>query len=328
MKSLFFLLVFFSFSLFAKGEKREYKINDCHLHLVDFLQHEGSIFSFVQSMNEIGIDHVIAFGLPYVKKWDSREPEQPFYYLVDDARCYWYSLTDTIVAQEILKLSKKDRQRFHPMICGFNPTDRNAIEHVKRMFAMFPNFWEGIGEILTRHDDLTALVYGETARANHIALDPIYEFAAEKDLPVFIHSNIGSVWRREPIYLNEIEEVVKKHPKTRFVWCHAGISRRILVPSTIQHVRRLLSTYSNLFVDLSWEIYDLYLVKEGKPDKQWLSLEEEFPDRFLIGSDQVGHSEGYKETLLRYFLILDALKPQTAKKIAHENFLKILPKKK
>ena len=41
------------------------------------------------------------------------------------------------------------------------------------MIQWYPDFWEGIGEIFTRHDDLTGLTYGETARANNIALDAL-----------------------------------------------------------------------------------------------------------------------------------------------------------
>ena len=83
----------------------------------------------------------------------------------------------------------------------------NGKEHI---LEWYPDFWEGIGEILTRHDDLTALTYGEQARANHIALDPVYIFAAEHDLPVWVHSDISSVWIQEPIYLYEMEEVVER----------------------------------------------------------------------------------------------------------------------
>ena len=50
----------------------------------------------------------------------------------------------------------------------------------------------------------------EQARANHIALGPVYIFAAEHDLPVWVHSDISSVWIQEPIYLYEMEEAVER----------------------------------------------------------------------------------------------------------------------
>ena len=96
-------------------------------------------------------------GLAVVKKWDAIDPRKPLYYLADDSRTYWYSAVDVLVARAVKSLSEKDQRRFHPFICGFNPTDKNAIDHVRRMFEWYPDFWEGIGEVLTRHDDLTAL---------------------------------------------------------------------------------------------------------------------------------------------------------------------------
>jgi hypothetical protein len=59
------------------------------------------------------------------------------------------------------------------------------------MLELSPDFWKGIGEVMARHDDLTALTYGETARADHVALDAVYELAAERDLPVSVHSILG-----------------------------------------------------------------------------------------------------------------------------------------
>jgi hypothetical protein len=45
----------------------------------------------------------------------------------------------------------------------------------------------------------------------------------------------------------------------------------------------------------------------------------------VIGSDTVGVFDQYKTTLQRYYLLLDALKPATARKVAHDNFLALLP---
>ena len=45
----------------------------------------------------------------------------------------------------------------------------------------------------------------------------------------------------------------------------------------------------------------------------------------MIGSDTVGFFDQYKPTLQRYYLLLDALKPETARKVAHDNFLALLP---
>lgn len=304
-----------------------YHLADCHFHYVDFLQHTDGIKAALSAMNSAGVDDTMICGMPLVKKWSTQEPIQPQYYLEDDARCYWYSATDIFVARDVMSLPEQDRARFHPFICGFNGTDRNAVEHVQRMLEWYPGLWQGIGEVMARHDDLTALTYGDTAQADSSALAPVYKLAAKYDLPVFIHSNASSVWKRDPIYLHEMETAVKNNPQTKFVWCHAGVSRRIDIPTLTKEIRRMLTTYPNLKIDLSWVVYESYLVKNNKASDDWVSLIEAFPDRFMIGSDIVGHFDTYAPTLQRYYVLLDALKPDTARKVAKENFLSELPKK-
>lgn len=302
-----------------------YRINDAHFHLVDFLQRTDGIDAALAAMDRVGVDHVIISGMPLVKKWHEDDPRQPLYYLEDDSRTYWYSATDVLVARAIESLSPAQRQRFHPIICGFNGTDKNAVDHVRRMLDWYPDVFEGIGEVMARHDDLTALTYGETPRADHSALQPVYELAAERDLPVAVHSNISSVRIQEPLYLHEFENAVKRNPRTRFIWCHAGISRRIVVPTLTDHLRRMLRTYPNLWVDLSWVVYEDYIAPGGKPAPEWVRLVDEFPDRFMLGSDKVAKFGNLEDEVMKYYVFLDALRPETRTKVAYSNFFDVLP---
>lgn len=307
-------------------ERSRYALADAHLHLVDFLQGTEGIDAVVAAMDRTGVTDTMISGMPVVKRWDPLDPQKPLYYLDDDARTYWYSATDVLVARQLATLPAEVRKRFHPFITGFNGTDMNALDHVKRMMEWFPGLWEGIGEVMARHDDLTALTYGETSRANGKPLSLIYDFAAEHDLPVTVHSNIGSVWQRDPIYLHEIEEAVARHPHTRFVWCHAGISRRIVVPSLVSELRRMLKRYDNLWVDISWVVFDDVIAPRRVVDPAWISLIEEFPTRFMIGSDKVGKFGNYNTEIVKYDILLDKLPADIAKRVAHDNFLSVLPK--
>ena len=99
-----------------------------------------------------------------------------------------------------------------------------------------------------------------------------------------------------------------------------------MIPNHTDIVRRMLSQYSNLKVDISWVIFEQEIVPNNVLDRRWVTLIEEFPDRFIIGSDIVGFFDNYKPTIQRYYLVLDALKPETVRKVAKENFLSILPK--
>ena len=302
-----------------------YRYADAHCHYVDFLQRTDGIRALIEKMDAAGVYHIQIMGMPVIKKWHPADPREPLYYLDDDSRTYWYSATDPLVARAVAELDEKSRRRFHPFICGFNPTNRNAAEHVSRMLRWYPDFWEGIGEIFTRHDDLTALTYGETARASNIALDPVYRLAAENDLPVQMHSNIGNKRLKEPVYLHEMEAALRKHPDTRFIWAHVGVSRNLRIPSLLHHADRLLKSCDNLWFDLSWVVFEENVAPGGKLDRSWCALIERHPDRFMIGTDKVGHFGTYVEEIQKYDLLLDALSPESARSVARENFFRVLP---
>lgn len=314
----------------ADAEARDYRFSDAHLHFVDYFQASDGPAALIAAMDAAQVDHAMLTGMSVVKKWAESEPQRPEFVFGDDAAVYWYSLTDVIVARGVLSLPAAQRARLHPFICGFNPTDKNAVDHVRRLLEWYPGLWQGIGEITTRHDDLTALTDGEPARANHPALDPVYALAAEHELPVLIHSNITSVRMKEPLYLEEFEEAIAKHPRTRFIWAHAGtsaaINRRIDLEFLDDEIERLLQAYPNLWIDLSWTVLDEYLLESGDDvNSHWLRIIERHPDRFMLGSDLIGSFDKLSEKLAAYEGLLDALSPQDAKRVARDNFLSVLP---
>ena len=236
-----------------------------------------------KAMDEAGVEQSMIAGIPVAKKWHEDEPKRPRYYAGDDADAYWYSATDVYVAAAVQQLPPQQRRRLHPFLSGFNPVDKNAVSHIERMLELYPGLWQGIGEVFTRHDDLTALTSGDTPRANNEAMTRIYHLAAERDLPVLIHSNITSKRERNPLYLAEIEEPLRNHPHTRFIWAHAGTSAEIHRHQTQMNfllpvLTRLLEDYPNLYIDLSWSMREPYLLDgQGKPHEAWVKLVERFP---------------------------------------------------
>ena len=137
------------------------------------------------------------------------------------------------------------------MICGFNPVDKNGVDHIKRMVEMYPDLWVGIGEVFFRHDDLTRMTYGRNPTANCVSMDPVYEYAAEKNFPIWIHSDIGDPISNKPVFLYEMEEAIRKHPKTKMVWCHVGDTRGVDVEGLPEITISLLKAYPNLYYDIS-----------------------------------------------------------------------------
>jgi len=305
-----------------------YTMVDGHLHFFNFVQETSGMDALFNALDHAGVAEAVVLGMPLVKTWDEGDARRPTYYLDNDSRTYWYSATDSLVANAVLGLPKNRRARVHPFICGFNSADRNAVDHVERMLALYPDLWQGIGEVFLRHDELTALTYGEAPRANSIAFGRVLDLAAKHDLPVLVHSNIGSSWRQHPDYLDEMETAIRQHPNTRMIWAHAGISRRIVIADHTDILRRLLGQYPNLSIDLSWVIFEQEIAPGGTLDRRWVGLIEEYPSRFVIGSDTGDFSEQYTAILQRTYVLLDALQPGTARKLAHDNFLALLPAKR
>lgn len=300
---------------------------DMHLHFVDFLQNTDGFENLLDSMNKGNISKSVVFGLPVKKKWEFYEPHKPTYYLGDNAKCYYFSSTDDIVAHEYLKLTTEQKKKFAPTLCAFNPTDCSSIDYIHYMFEKYP-IWKGIGEVLLRHDDLTNLTHEETARANHPAMDPIYEFCAKKKIPICLHQNSTSVGiHNEYEYLHEISGSLEKHPNTTFVWAHCGVSRRVLHKKYHAMVNSMLSKYPHLFVDLSWVVYDDIICKAREGEKKWLHPKKawidevflEFPDRIMIGSDLCGHFNTHGKTMARYNALLEILPEHVSEKIAFKN---------
>ena len=160
----------------APVHARDYRYSDAHLHFVDFFQESDGMRKLLEAMDAGDIDHVMISGIPVAKKWHENEPKRPRYYAGDDAPVYWYSATDVVVAAALKELDEEQRQRFHPFLSGFNPNDKNADAHIRRMLDLDPGLWQGLGEVFTRHDDVTALTEGDTPRANNEALMRVYHF--------------------------------------------------------------------------------------------------------------------------------------------------------
>ncbi len=320
---VFFLVAVFQVSL-CDAKDTSGETCDSHMHLYDFTHGTDGFEKLIAAMDSAGIDKAILFGMPILKMWSESDPVRPEYYMDTDSEAYYYSATDLFLARELERQPRRVRDRFFPFLCGINPLDKNAADQIERLIQAYPGFWRGIGEVLSRHDDLTAFTYGEAPRANHPAFLAVYAVARRHGLPVLIHHNIGSAWRREPIYLAEMEDALQKFPDVTFIWAHVGISRRVDVPGLPDIAERLLGAHRNLMFDISWVVYDDYIAKSEESLARWVALFERYPDRFLIGSDVVGHWDRYKETMGRYDRLLALLRPETREKLMGGNVLALM----
>ena len=293
------------------------------------------------------IADVVVCGMPFVKKWAEDDFFlRPKYYLDSSSRVKAARDTDLQVAAAFMDYRRRfagDKTqldkltRLHPFVCGLDTTDLGAVDLAIKRIQEYPGVWEGLGELMSRHDDLTNLTTGERPRANHPSFIRLFKFAGRVSLPVSIHHNVAPISRNEselkqPLYLDEFLALLKNtiHDEAnaanrpKVIWCHAGISRRIVVENYRQTLERILDEYHEyLYLDLSWVVLGAYVYKNLE---EWVALIQKYPDNFLIGSDSVGKYSGIPMELKKYQALLSALPAETRSKVAYKNLASILDK--
>jgi predicted TIM-barrel fold metal-dependent hydrolase len=308
----------------ANAVNSTYKMVDSHLHYLDFLQGSDGFQKLMDQMDAANVSHAVVFGMAMAKQWDEHAPNQPTYYLSNDSRAYYFTATDYMMMQDYMEQPDEIRNRLFPFVCGVNPNDKYAAAHLRKVLEDYPGQFYGIGELMSRHDDLTALTYGEPPRADHPAFLEIYDLADEFDIPVLIHHNVSGSYMDDPIYLEEMKNALAYNRDTDIIWAHVGISRRVEISNLLEITDEMLKNNENLYYDISWVVYDDYINKDAESIQAWAKLIEKYPDRFMIGTDVVGHWQNYTKEVTKYYTLLDELKPATAQKLCAGNILDLI----
>ena len=268
---------------------------DSHLHILDFLQNgeylvDGRLVysspantlpagergrrieAVLWAMDQANVSHAVITGMPFLKKWAVGDPSRPTYYLDSSSRVVRARDTDYVLALAIEDYRRvhgaaAQLERLFPFVSGFDGTDLGAVDMIVKRIKEFPGVFKGIGEVMSRHDDLTNLTTGERPHADHPALFRIFDFAGRVGLPVSIHHNVAPISpqgeARDTDYLPELLHAFNEFSNTTFIWCHAGISRRIVVDSLPVVLASVLATHRNhVYIDLSWVVYEDYVLED------------------------------------------------------------------
>lgn len=187
----------------------------------------------------------------------------------------------------------------------------------------------GIGEFIVRH---WAYSPGPHAEQDN----PIYStfmrrmsaIATRHDVPMVIHME------GYPALVDDFSKLLAEYPDARFVWAHScGRSKADVI-------RAMLARHPNLFCDLGgmtnvatgygsgWpktEEFTALIERDGVLLPEMKALYEDFPDRFMLGTD-VAHApafRNYSPRMNRFRQLLGQLKPETARKLAETNALRV-----
>jgi hypothetical protein len=240
-------------------------------------------------------------------------------------------------------LSKSQQARFDPMITGFNPADMYAVDHIRRVLTTFPGVFSGIGEFTIHKEFVSPKVAGDVASLTDPALDRILDFAAEAGLVVIMHSDIDVPFAKtdaEPVYLSQMKALLRRHANATIIWAHTGLGRVIhpvqtsgsagateRSPRHIEIVERLLADTGlpNLYFDISWDEVAKYAVASPETVRNVAAAMEQYPDRFLFGTDEVApkDQQSYLKVYGMYEPLWRALTPATSAKVRMGNYTRL-----
>jgi hypothetical protein len=123
----------------STSDTTEYKYNDSHFHLTNYVQEGTSVKDYVRMMDNT-VKRSTLLGIPLQQMWQYGNTGDfaPTYHLQTDAPLYYYSFSDAFIAMAYKSLPPEQQARLDPMITAFNPADMYAADHIKRVLLTFP----------------------------------------------------------------------------------------------------------------------------------------------------------------------------------------------
>ncbi len=200
----------------------------------------------------------------------------------------------------------------------------------------------GFGEFAVEHFSLNHDHPYESVRADHPLLLHLADIAARKGVPMDIHMeavprdmplpNRRVLMRsgRNPKMLREnisaFERLLSHNRDARIIWAHAGwCNTGYRTPELCRH---LLSRHLNLYMSFKLSTESVPETSPLNWDRssirpEWLRLIRDFPDRFIIGTDQFYSAPGQRQIgpqkTAATRRLMSLLPPDLARKIGFEN---------
>ncbi|GAB6284720.1 MAG: amidohydrolase family protein [Methanoregula sp.] len=179
----------------------------------------------------------------------------------------------------------------------------------------------GFGEIGVRHfpPDGMPQTYDITVPADHPWMFDMCDVAGEYGIPVDIHMEATSGT------VAGLERLLAHNRNATIIWDHAGWGNS--PENSPALMRRLLSENSNLFSSIKFR-KDMagtgFLAADGTINPAWLAVVEEYPNRFMMGSDiKPGIWENEFRQVKDHVSILSQLPPDIQNTVARENAIRI-----
>jgi predicted TIM-barrel fold metal-dependent hydrolase len=330
-RAAFLSAMLLSASLPASANEAE-EYYDSHVHLTNYVQEGLTARQYLEAVGD-RVQRSVLFGIPLQMHWSDRVTGKvaPTYYLDSDTDLYYYSFTDAFIAEQYRRLSPEQQARFEPMIIGFNPVDMYAADHIRRVLQTYPGVFTGIGEFSIHKEFVSAKVSGDVASLIDPALDRIFDFTAESGLVSILHSDIHMPFVKpefKRLYFDQAVELFRRHPDSTIIWAHTGLGRVVQpVAGHLAMLEEILADpqLKHVNFDISWDEVAKYIVATPEATRLTAALIEKYPDRFLMGTDNVALSDpkAVFAVFNQYQPLWDALSPQASEALRKGNFARL-----
>jgi predicted TIM-barrel fold metal-dependent hydrolase len=191
----------------------------------------------------------------------------------------------------------------------------------------------GFGEMTAEHfsgytpyqyapiDHPLYLMLSDIAAAHHVPID-LHMEAVPQDMA--LPAGLKSPPNAPRLHANiaAFERFLSHNPNAKIIWAHLGSDFTGF--RTVELDRRLLAAHPNLYMEIKADPVspglNYPLAVDGKIKPEWLKLFSEFPDRFVIGSDQhYPEPKGEDRRWQEVILLFNQLPANLRKKIGTEN---------
>lgn len=345
--------------------KKPYRFNDSHMHPSDYRQNGRELPDVIVVMDELGVQFSTLMPLPtsLINPGDQAPLEaikgrcgcEPRYYLPKTMRdkttlqkedveivkkmasMYLDTAVDYKTAANYKQLSPEQQYRFDPMITGLHIGNEDCSNRLLETLYHHKGVFTGVGEI-TVHKEVVEEILAQKWANLTTNVNPLLEVlrtCGKIGMPVVLHCDIGHYWQGSndvPAHLADLKKLFSHAyaRDTTIIWAHAGgIGRFVgMADGHVKMLGELLGdekNYPNLHIDLSWDVVAEKLFKIEGQLEAWAELINQYPTRFIFGSDCVvpETSEKWNSTYTKYEQLIAKLAEKTVEAVFTDNYKRI-----
>lgn len=262
---------------------------DTHLHLRPFGGPPVPFDEVMRYLRETGVIFVNIYGIGQMLPVDS-----PCTYYLD---CPGTPVTPTLKNDfaNASNLLANDPSDIHVTLAMTFPDlarPETILAGMDLLETEYPGMFRWMGEVNLVKQALFENGHEPVPLARIAQWEPVMRRLRERDIPIAIHSDLGS--DEEPTrYLPLIREVLDLYPDNKVVWMHMGLSLELTTMPAADHIRlmkSMLDRYPNLMLDIAWRIIDDNYFSKEENQPLYVDFLNEYSDRILSGTDFLASS--------------------------------------